>query len=217
MNLRKNEFAIFTFVMLFYIIGICLYPLMPEKMASHWNFKGEVDGYLPKFWCLFLFPSIFTGIAFLFVAIPGLDPLKANIESFRRYYDRFTVIFSLFFISIYLQVALWNLGIQISPLILFPIGIGLILFYTGILCENAKRNWFIGIRTPWTLSSERVWEKTHKLGGKLFKIVGIVDILGVLIQEYVLILILASALSVSVYTIVYSYIEYQKEVTQKTD
>ncbi|MEM1558578.1 MAG: SdpI family protein [Candidatus Bathyarchaeia archaeon] len=62
-----------------------------------------------------------------------------------------------------------------------PIGIGLLLFYTGILCENAKKNWFIGIRTHWTLSSDRVWETTHKLGGKLFKTTGVIGILGVFI------------------------------------
>jgi uncharacterized membrane protein len=56
--------------------------------------------------------------------------------------------------SIHLQVILWNAGTEISPNITLPIGIGLLFFYIGILCENAKRNWFIGIRTPWTLSSE---------------------------------------------------------------
>lgn len=75
MNLKKSELVVFTLVLLFYLLGVYLYLLMPEEMASHWNFKGEVDGYLPKFWALSIFPLIFTGIALLFIAIPRLDTL----------------------------------------------------------------------------------------------------------------------------------------------
>jgi len=214
-NVRKSEVIISAIVLLFFVIGVCLYPWMPDKIASHWNAKGEVDGYLPKFWGLFLFPLIFAGIALLLVAVPRIDPLKANIEEFRRHYDRFAIIFSIFFLFIYLQTILWNLGIQISPLTLLPIGMGLLFYYAGVLCENAKRNWFIGIRTPWTLSSDTVWGKTHKIGGKLFKIAGITAILGAFIQEYAIILILIPVISVAVYTSAYSYFEYQKEVKQK--
>ncbi|MEM2728714.1 MAG: SdpI family protein, partial [Candidatus Bathyarchaeia archaeon] len=88
----------------------------------------------------------------------------------------------------------------------------LLFFYIGILCENSRRNWFIGIRTPWTLSSDRVWEKTHRLGGKLFKAAGVIAMLGALIQEHAFILILAPIIFAAAYTIIYSYVEYQKEV-----
>lgn len=114
-------------------------------------------------------------------------------------------------LSIHFQVILWNLGIKISPNVIVPIGIGILFFYIGILCENAKRNWFIGIRTPWTLSSERVWERTHKIGGKLFKIAGVIAFVGVFFQSYALFFILVPVISVAAYTIIYSYVEYQKE------
>jgi uncharacterized membrane protein len=135
---------------------------MPEKMASHWNGKGQVDGYIPKFWGLFLMPLVYVGLALLFFAIPKIDPLKANIERFRKYYDGFIILLFVFLVSVDLQDILWNLGIKISPNVTFPIGLGLLFFYIGILCEHSKRNWFIGIRTPWTLSSEKVWDKTTK-------------------------------------------------------
>jgi uncharacterized membrane protein len=87
-----------------------------------------------------------------------------------------------------------------------------ILFYsTGILIENAKRNWFIGIRTPWTMSSDKVWDKTHKLGGKLFKIVGILALLAIFFESYAILIIVVPVIIVSIYTIVYSYFGYQKE------
>ena len=93
---------------------------------------------------------------------------------------------------------------------IFPICLGPVFFYTGVLCENAKRNWFIGIRTPWTLSSERVWDKTHKIGGRLFKIAGIVTLLGAFFPKYAVFFILIPTLFVAIYTVIYSYVEYQK-------
>jgi len=212
MNMRKGEIIVFGIILLSFIISIYFYPQMPEKMASHWNIQGEVDNYMPKFWGLFLIPFILIGLSLLFVAIPKIDPLKTNIEKFRKYYDGFIILFSIFVLSIHLQVILWNLGIKISPSIFVPIGMGILFFYIGILCENAKRNWFIGIRTPWTLSSERVWEKTHRIGGKLFKIAGVIAFVGIFFQRYVLFFILIPIISVAFYTIIYSYFEYQKEV-----
>jgi len=82
------------------------------------------------------------------------------------------------------------MGAGISPNAILPIGFGLLFFYTGILCGNAKRNWFIGIRTPWTLSSEIVWERTHRIGGKLFKAAGVTAFFGVFFQDHALFFIL---------------------------
>jgi len=109
-------------------------------------------------------------------------------------------------------VVLWNLGIEISPRVFFPVGLGLLFFYIGILCEHLRRNWFIGIRTPWTLSNDKVWEKTHKIGGRLFKIAGVATLFGALFQDYASLLILVPVILVAAYTFAYSYFEHQKEV-----
>jgi len=210
--MRKSTIAVLVMILFSFVIGIYFYPQMPGKMASHWNAQGQVDGYMPKFWSLFLIPFILVGLALLFTAIPRIDPLKANIEKFIKYYDGLIILFFIFMLAVHFQVIFWNLGIKISPNTIFPIGIGILFFYIGILCENAKRNWFIGIRTPWTLSSERVWEKTHKIGGKLFKIAGIIAFVGVFFQNYALFFILVPVISFAAYTIIYSYFEYQKEV-----
>lgn len=212
MKIRKSEIIILGMLLLSFTISIYFYPQMPEEMASHWNVRGEVDDYISKFWGLFLMPFILVGLALLFIVIPRIDPLKANIEQFRRYYDGFIILFFVFMLSIYFWTVLWNLGIEISSNIIFPIGLGILFFYCGILCENAKRNWFIGIKTPWTLSNEKVWDKTHKIGGKLFKIAGVITLVGVFFQNYVIFFILVPVILVAVYTVVYSYIEYQKEV-----
>jgi uncharacterized membrane protein len=212
MSVRKAEILIVGIALLSFAIGICYYPQMPERMASHWNAKGQVDDYLARFWGVFLIPVTLVGLALLFMAIPRIDPLRENIEKFRRYYDGFVILFMIFMVCVYLQMILWNIGIRVGPNVTVPIGTGLLFIGAGILCENARRNWFIGIRTPWTLSSEQVWDKTHKLGGKLFKIAGVLAMVGIFFQSYAVFFVLIPVLLVAAYTIVYSYFEYQKEM-----
>ena len=212
MNMRKSEIVAIGIILFSFIIGIYLYPQMPEKMASHWNAKGEVDGYMPKFWGLFLMPIISLLIFLLFIAIPKIDPLKQNIEKFRKYYDGFVVLMIAYLFYIYLLTLLWNTGIRFNIVQPLVPAMSILFYYIGILVENAKRNWFIGIRTPWTLSSEKVWEKTHKIGGKLFKIAGIIAFIGIFFQDYAIFFILIPIISVAFYTITYSYFEYQKEI-----
>ncbi|MBN1993829.1 MAG: SdpI family protein [Anaerolineae bacterium] len=211
MKIRKSEVAILVITALAFILSAVVYPQMPALVASHWNAQGQVDGYMSKFWGLFFLPLLLVGLALLFIAIPRIDPLRANIQTFRKYYDGFVILFFVFMIVIQVQVILWNLGIQISPNIVMPIAVGLLFFYAGILCENSKRNWFIGIRTPWTLSSDEVWAKTHRLGGKLFKLAGVITFLGAFWPNYAIWFILLPIIGVSLYTIVYSYVIYQNE------
>ena len=85
-----------------------------------------------------------------------------------------------------------------------------LLYYIGVVLEKTKSNFFVGIRTPWTISDETVWEKTHKLGGKLFKASGIIALFGVFFKEFAFVLIIVPILAASAYAFVYSYIEYKK-------
>ncbi|KKH45876.1 hypothetical protein EO95_09030 [Methanosarcina sp. 1.H.T.1A.1] len=212
--MRKATVAITGLVLLSFILSIYFYPQVPEQMATHWNSQGEVDGYMSKLWGLFFMPLVITGLVIMFLVIPRIDPLKENIAKFRKYYDGFIAIMVLFMVGVHLQILLWNTGIQISPNAVIPVGIGLLFYYIGILTENAEQNWFIGIRTPWTLSSERVWKRTNRLGGKLFKIAGIAAIFGAFFPELAIYFILVPVIFVAGITVVYSYIDYQKELKE---
>jgi len=209
--MRKSEIVTILIILSSFVIGICLYPKMPAEMASHWNAQGQVDGYVSKFWGLFLMPIISLILFFLFILIPKIDPLKANIEKFRKYFDGFIILIILFLFYLYLLTIFWNFGVQFSMNQVLAPAFGILFFYCGILIEKAKRNWFIGIRNPWTLSNDKVWERTHKIGGKLFKVVGIIAFLGIIFPNYEFFLILFPVIAVSIYTVIYSYFEYKKE------
>lgn len=212
--MRKVTAAITGLVFISFILSIYFYQQVPEQMATHWNSQGEVDGYMSKLWGLFFMPLVITGLVIMFLVIPKIDPKKENIAKFRKYYDGFIVILVLFLVAVHLQTVLWNTGIRINPNSVLPLGIGLLFYYMGILTENAERNWFIGIRTPWTLSSERVWKRTNRLGGKLFRIAGIAAAFGAFFPEFAIYFILVPAIAVAGFSVIYSYMEYQKEIKE---
>jgi len=211
--MEKKEIIILGIILLFFAIGVYFYPQMPDKMASHWNAQGQVDGYISRFWGLFLMPIISIGLLFLFILIPKIDPLKENIKKFRKYFDGFIILITTFLFYIYILTIFWNIGIRFNMTQLMIPALGILFYYCGILVENVKRNWFIGIRTPWTLSSEVVWDRTHKIGGKLFKIAGIIAFLGIFFPKYAILFVIIPVISVAVYTIIYSYFEYQKQAS----
>ncbi len=208
--MRGIHWAIIILLLTSFLIGIYLYPQMPDTIASHWNARGEADGYMGKFWALFLIPIIATIILPLLIFIPRLDPLKANIAKFRKEYDRFIFMITFFLFYLYILTLLWNLNIRFNLIQALAPAFSVLFYYTGILIEKTKRNWFIGIRTPWTLSSDRVWEKTHKLGGKLFRIAGIIAAFGLIFPDYAIILIIAPVIIFGAFSFVYSYLEYVK-------
>lgn len=213
--MKKTNIAIIFIILLSFAISIYLYPMMPDSMASHWGASGEVNGYMSKFWALFLMPWISVAILALLWAIPKLDPLKKNVEKFQDYFDWFILLLMAFMFYIYLLTVSWNIGIRFDMIQLLAPAFAALFYYAGVLMENSRMNWFIGIRTPWTLSSKIVWEKTNRLGGKLFKIAGITSLIAVFTQRYAIIFIIVPVLLFSVYIVVYSYLEYKKEKKEK--
>ncbi len=212
--MRKPELLALLIISFSFFISIYFYPQMPKEMAIHWNLNGKPDLYFPKLYGLLLIPFLLLAVLLLFSIIPKIDPLKQTIEKFRNYYEGFCILFLLFLFYVHALIILWNLGARFSFSSMLSPAIGILFYYCGILTENAKRNWFIGIRTPWTLSNEKVWNKTHKLGGKLFKISGAIAFLGIFFQNFSFLLIVIPIIFSVFYLVIYSYLEYKKEVQE---
>jgi len=209
--MKKTKIIIFLIIALSFVVGFYFYSQMPEIMASHWNAEGKVDGYISKFWGLFLMPIISLAMALLLLLVPKIDPLKENIQKFRKYFDGVIVAIILFLFYLYLLTIFWNLGFRFNMIYAIIPPLAILFYCVGIMVENAKRNWFAGIRTPWTLSSEAVWDKTHKIGGKLFKIAALIALFGIFFGKYAIFFVIGPVILVAIYTFIYSYFEYQKE------
>ena len=209
--MKKTLYFFLAIVGLSFLIGILVYSKMPIMVASHWDAQGEINGYVSRFWGVFLMPIISIALIMLFLLIPKIDPLKKNIADFQSHYDKFIVVVLLFLFIIYIQTILWNLGIKIGPLAVMPWAFAILLYSVGDFLQHTKRNWFVGIRTQWTLSSDKVWKKTHALGAKLYKISALISLLGIFSAKYTLAFVLAPILASSLYLVLYSYLEFEKE------
>ncbi len=193
----KTIYISLFIILVMFASAIYFYPAMPDSMASHWNAKGEVNDYMSKPFGMYLMPLFAIVILIIFLIIPKIDPLKKNIKKFKRYFDMFLVLILLFFAYIYGLTLAWNLGFTYSMNIMIIPAMAGLFYFIGILLGKAKRNWFIGIRTPWTLSSDRVWNKTHKLGSKMYKFSAIVSLIGLFFGEYIVWFILIPVLGYS--------------------
>ncbi len=208
----KSKIIALATIFISFAIGIWAYPQLPEIVASHWNEKGEVNGYMSKFLGIFLMPIMSLAMFLLFNFIPKIDPMKANIEKFRKYYNAFIVSIILFLFYLYLLTMAWNFGYRFNMTYFMVPALSALFYWCGILVENTKRNWFIGIKTPWTISNDVVWDKTHKLGGKLFKVAAVLSLLGIFFGELAFWFTILPVMVFSIYLLFYSYFEYQKEM-----
>ncbi len=195
------------------LAGILLWNQLPDPMASHWGVNDQVNGTLSKTWGVFLMPVMALGLFLLFLLLPAIDPLKANIAKFRGSFNLFILFILLFLVYVYGLSLAWNLGltwIKMSQSLL-P-AVGLLFILVGLLLRKAKRNFFIGIRTPWTLSSDRVWDETHRLGSVLFIALGILDLFGAFLGGMLAFALMIIPLTLlALFLVVYSYVLYQKE------
>jgi uncharacterized membrane protein len=195
------------------LAGLLPWNRLPDQMASHWNVNDQVDGYTSKIWGVFLVPLISMGMFLIFLVIPAIDPLKANILQFREAFNLFIVLIVAFMLYIYGLSLAWNLGytgFRMSGAML-P-AMGLLFIFIGFMLRQAKRNFFIGIRTPWTLSSDHVWNETHRLGSVLFMISGALAFLGGFFGGTTAFwMMFAPIIGSTLFLLVYSYVLYQRE------
>lgn len=211
--MKNNIIPFFTiFVSIF--TSFLFYNELPVKMASHWNAQGIVDGYSSRVFNVLFFPLLEIFLFLLLTYVPKLDPKKKNIKLFESNYSLFISIMMIFMYIVQLQVFLWNIDIKVPIETSMPILMGILFIFVAHLIQSAKQNYTIGIRTPWTLASEKVWNKTHALGAKLFRVGGILTILSSLIPKYSFISIFAFILAPSIYLFIYSYLEFKKEIKE---
>jgi len=211
--MRKLTIISLIVIAVLFFSGFYFYTILPDTVITHWNAAGQPNGYMSKLWGAFLLPIITLGLFFLLAFLPRLDPMEKNYEKFIDYYNSFIFMFVLFMSYVYVITILWNLDIKIPIILALLPALGLLFIYIGIILRHVKQNWFIGIRTPWTLSNENVWNKTHLFGSNLFIISGGVIIIGLLFPSiYQMWFIIIPIVVSVVWVFVYSYLVYRKEM-----
>ncbi|TSC92976.1 MAG: hypothetical protein CEN89_341 [Candidatus Berkelbacteria bacterium Licking1014_7] len=209
----KWDWLILALIGCVFILSGMLWQELPDQLPVHWNFAGEPDRYGSKFINLFALP-IFSLLTLLGMSwIPRIDPFSKNYEKFAGAFMTFKAIITLFFIYLYAVVIYASFyGDNIPGNIFFIPAFSVLFIIMGYYLPRLRRNYFIGIRTPWTLSSDESWDKSHFWAGRVFVAVGLINLLGIFIDSFYSIWLFFSILSLGIIGIViYSYFVYKKD------
>lgn len=185
---------------------------LPESMPVHWGISGKPDRFGSRFEGAILLPLIFVGLWGLTELLPRLDPRRANFAKMRGTYD-LAISASLSMIVVLQGVILASaLGHPVPMHRIVPATVGVLFLVLGNLLPRARPNWWFGIRTPWTLSSDRVWARTHRLGGYCLAGAGVLLLVAAFLPApWFLILFVGTVVPAALVPVVYSYFAWRRE------
>jgi len=193
-------------------VSLWAYPQLPPTVATHWNVRGEADGFTSRLVAVSIMPLVILVMTGLFNVLPRLDPRRANYSKFIGTYWLIANAVILFILIGHGMIVATGLGYPVKIGRTMPIGVGLLFIVLGNYLTRVEPNWFIGIRTPWTLSSDTVWRKTHRTGGWLMVLGGAaIAACAFFPPAAFLPLFIAAVLLMAVIPIVQSYILWKRE------
>lgn len=193
-----------------FALGAWAYRRLPDTMATHWNIHGLADGYSDKLFGVWALPFFALVLYALFVYLPKLDPKHKNIAKFAPAWRLFQCNFFVFFLWLYALTIAWNLDTSVDFVRLIGVGMGYMAIAVGLLLARAEQNWFIGIRTPWTLEDKSVWRKTHTLSAKLFYGAGVLSLLGLVWPSAMFWLVIGGFMAAALGSVGYSFMAYAR-------
>lgn len=174
---KKSDIYNVVLIVIAFLINIAVYNKLPDQIPTHWNVAGEIDGYSSKAFGAFMAPVIMLVVWLGMKFLPNIDPKKKNYEKFDSSYSIIICLLTSFFFVLHLLTITVSLGYNISINKVIPLIIGILFIILGNYMPKSKSNFFYGIKTPWTLTSDVSWRKTHRLGGKLFVLAGTIVVI----------------------------------------
>lgn len=193
-----------------FVVSAFAYQVSPATIPTHWNMYGVADGFSGKAFGLFLLPVIVLFLTILLGWVLTAAPQKEALSSVRGKISFFFVSFVAFFFALHLITVFVALGYAIAITAWFSILFGLFFVGIGYVIFDVPRNYVVGIRTPWTLASDAVWQRTHRVGGWLFGACGAIAILGSF-SLYAFWFVLVPIITSGIFLLGYSYFLYKKQ------
>lgn len=207
-------------VVLQILIAVVAFPFLPAVVPIHWNALGQVDRYASKWVNTLLFPALSLGLYFLLRVVSAQGPrLGGRTSSAANAQVRTTLLVAilLFLLILQLCVTAISLGVAVDMAFTLNLALALLFIVIGNFLGKTRRNFWMGVRTPWTLTSSLVWERTHRIGGWLFVAVGLLGIpcsfVPLLRPWGLLVLVLLAA----IFLYGYSYWCYQRNTVEERE
>jgi uncharacterized membrane protein len=209
MNEIRADIISLVFIVAAITVAAFLYPGLPEMIPTHWNAQGEVDGYMRKPGGVLIMPAAAMFTYVIMKLIPVISPKGFRTEKFSDLIGvlQVTLVGFMSIVAILVLLEARGLNVRINEMIIA--GVGLLFVIIGNYLGKVRKNFFIGIRTPWTLASDEVWNRTHRIGGKLFIMSGIIIWIGALLR-LPLTWTVGVAVGLVLIPLVYSYFLYRR-------
>lgn len=194
------------------IVGLASYSYLPEQIPMHFDIAGNVDRYGSKLQ-IFLSPAIILFMIISAEIARNIDPKKNSYNKFNKQYYLIFFLVSLLMLGIQLYTIAFSFNMKIVNIsVIMPFAVGLLFTIIGNAMPKFKQNFYAGLRTSWTLSDEEVWVKTHRFGGKVWFVGGILMMLtSILPSSIKMIGFFAVIITLGLAPIIYSYIIYKKK------
>lgn len=185
---------------------------LPDRVPVHWNASGQIDRYGSKLEGLLLVPLLAIALYAVLLVAPRIDPGRANYARFAGSYATMRLAILAFLAVVYAAIVISGAGAPLDVPTVVGLAIGALLVLLGNLMGKVRPNWFVGIRTPWTLSSTRSWDQTHRLGGWLFIAMGVAIALALPSRSPVaLVAAFAFGLVCTIVLVAYSYVVWRAD------
>jgi uncharacterized membrane protein len=212
----RSEIGQLAVIAAMFLMAVITLPQAPDRVPVRWDLEGRPSGYADPAFGLFMPPLVTLFIYLALRFLPLIDPGRANYATFAGAYALVRWIFVLFMAGVYAVIHLALRGVAVDMGVVVPLALGILFVIFGNVMGKLRPNWFIGIRTPWTLSSKRSWTRTHAVGGRVFVVIGLAFALvpaGRLfgIAQVVLPVAVAVAMLGVVYLFAYSYLAWRDD------
>lgn len=208
MKVTRSLMLSMVFLLIALVAAAWLYPQLPAQVPVHWNIHGQVDRYGPRFWVAVLPALLILAVTALMVLLPAISPRKFEIAPFAKVYTIMMLVTLAVVLVLGISVLLAGAGYAVPIPTIAMLSLGALSMVVGNYTGKLRKNFFVGIRTPWTLSSDAVWERTHRLAGWLFMLGGLVTIVATLVGAPFWVAIAAVPLA-GLIACVYSYFIYR--------
>lgn len=194
------------------VFAVWSWPHLPERVASHWNLRGEVDGTTSRLVLVLMVPLLSFALAGILTIAPRIDPKRRNFPLHAGAYWLVANAVLGFLAVVQLLVVGYNLGWPIHlQHILLP-GLGILFIVVGNVLTRVRPNWIFGIRTPWTLSSDLSWRESHRIGGYGFVLVGVLVLLMAAVHPaWAIYVLLGGLFATSAVAVVWSYFAWKRD------
>ena len=209
-TLRK-ELPIIGIVLMPFVYLVFIWNTLPEKVPTHWNYKGQIDHWGDKFSLVFLLVGLLVLSYGLLLVIPKIDPKQRISLMGGKYHQfKFAFLFVMVMISFFILYVAKNQSFS-TPNMNFAL-IGVLFVVLGNYFKVIQPNYFIGIRTPWTLENKEVWKLTHVFASKLWFIGGLLVVFATLtFSDQFVIYAFASIFGVIlIVPMIYSYVKFKE-------